>query len=360
MVLSTASAREPRIAWIDILRGLAIVLMVPANFSPYFAEPHAEWYRIFSSLAAPAFIALSGGLVHLRADRHTFGYYLKRGLSVVAIGMSIDAGIWGILPGTSYDVLYIIGISLPLMYLVRTRTTAQLLLLALVCFLLAPVSQAFFGYRVDAYEIYLNAFSFPALQGILASFFSDGWFPVFPWLGFSFLGAVLVRVRGSWPLPSLPVATPAVGPLLLLLGAAALYLPVPGIPNLASGDILTLRGGYSEIFYPAGIPYAVFASGMLVTAVTLFSTVPFPGVGAVLGFFGRSSMIVYIAHQALGKFIIEPWIAASGRESIESGWEFTLVTLVAFVAIALLCAGADLLRRQYHPRLVLLQTLLGR
>ncbi|MGE5237515.1 MAG: hypothetical protein ACM3ON_01795, partial [Chloroflexota bacterium] len=44
-------------------------LMIPANLSPYYAEPHAMWYRIMSSLAAPTFISLSAFRITMPALR---------------------------------------------------------------------------------------------------------------------------------------------------------------------------------------------------------------------------------------------------------------------------------------------------
>ena len=70
----TMPERQSRLCWIDALRGLAIILMVPANL----AEPHAVWYRILRSFAAPIFIMLSAGMVVLTAERHTLSYYLAR------------------------------------------------------------------------------------------------------------------------------------------------------------------------------------------------------------------------------------------------------------------------------------------
>jgi uncharacterized membrane protein len=61
-----------RLIWIDALRGLAIILMIPENFSPYFVEPQAMWFRVPVSFAAPLFVTLSAGMVVLNAAKYDF------------------------------------------------------------------------------------------------------------------------------------------------------------------------------------------------------------------------------------------------------------------------------------------------
>ena len=84
---SEGRGKGVRIIWVDFLRGIAIMLMIPANLSPYYAEPHAMWYRFMSSLAAPMFISLSAGMVVLNSEKHHFDYYLMRGAAVMLIGV---------------------------------------------------------------------------------------------------------------------------------------------------------------------------------------------------------------------------------------------------------------------------------
>ena len=61
----TAEEKEFVLYGLIFSGGIAIMLMIPANLSPYYAEPHAMWYRFVSSLAAPMFIFLSAGMVIL-------------------------------------------------------------------------------------------------------------------------------------------------------------------------------------------------------------------------------------------------------------------------------------------------------
>src|SRR5690348_8983460 len=86
--------RKYRIPWIDVLRGLAIVFMVPANFSPLWCQPHPLWFRIATSYAAPIFIMLSTGMVILNAHKYNFTYYLHRGLIILGCAVFVDISVW--------------------------------------------------------------------------------------------------------------------------------------------------------------------------------------------------------------------------------------------------------------------------
>ena len=78
---------------VDVLRGLAITIMVGANLIPSLLVPPAPfWLRLVSSIAAPLFIFLSGMMVALscRLRHHTLSYFLLRGGFVIGIGALIE------------------------------------------------------------------------------------------------------------------------------------------------------------------------------------------------------------------------------------------------------------------------------
>lgn len=54
--VGTNSVNNIRISWIDVLRGVAIILMMPANLSIFWSAPHPLWFRVLASYAAPIFI----------------------------------------------------------------------------------------------------------------------------------------------------------------------------------------------------------------------------------------------------------------------------------------------------------------
>jgi uncharacterized membrane protein len=134
---------------IDILRGLAIFTMVAANMAgPVLVEPHPFLFRFYGSFAAPLFILISGMMVALTTQTkgHDLKYFLVRGMLIIAVGAFIDMLIWKIYPFTTVDVLYLIGISLPLAYLFQRLNTRYQCLIVISIFILTPFLQNIFGY----------------------------------------------------------------------------------------------------------------------------------------------------------------------------------------------------------------------
>lgn len=351
--------QQLRLPWIDALRGLAIILMVPANLSPYFVEPHPMWFRILGSFAAPMFIMVSAGMIVLRGDRHHLTYYLKRGGIVLSIGVLLDILLWGIFPFTSFDVLYPIGLAMPLLYLLRRTETRELFYISVIIILATYVLQALFGYHEEVLEVYFSELWLPGIGRLLQSWFIDGWFPLFPWLGYAFIGALFYRTLfGEGVGRSLHFVT--YGIVLTVLGFTLLFVPLPFVRSIADGSILASRGGYSEIFYPPTFAYVFASVGVVLLLSTLLRRLRFPPVHSILAFFGRYAMMVYILHQVIGVWVIEPALAAAGAETISSGPLFAVVNLLTLGLIAGICYGIELLKRRRHPHSLLARVLFGR
>ena len=79
--------------------------------------------------------------------QYGLGYFLIRGALVIMIAAGLEAVAWGIFPFIDMDVLFLIGISLPLAYLFLTldREARWGIILALFC--ATPVLQLVFGTR---------------------------------------------------------------------------------------------------------------------------------------------------------------------------------------------------------------------
>ena len=351
--------QQLRLPWVDTLRGLAIVLMVPANLAPYLSEPHSIWFRILGSFAAPTFIMLSAGMIVLRGDKHSFSYYLTRGAIVTGVGVLLDTLLWGILPFTSFDVLYPIGLSMPLLYLLRRADARELLYISIIIILGTYVLQALFGYHAEALEVYFEEIALPTPGRLLQSWFIDGWFPVFPWLGYAFIGALFFRTlfaEGT----GVSHHFLTLGALLTAAGFALLFLPIPFIRNLADGSILESRGGYSEIFYPPTFAYIFTSIGIVVLSSAVLRRMHFKPTHAVLGFFGRYSMMVYILHQVLGAEVLLPILESQRIETIDSGPLFTAANLAVLAVIAAICLGIERIKRYHRPKSTIAQVLIGR
>src|SRR5688572_28034394 len=94
--------------------------MIAANMAPYsYEEPDPLAFHLYGSLAAPMFIFLAGMMVSYTATikAHPIQYYLKRAAATMLVPALIDSCIWDILPLVTFDVLYMIGLAMPLIFL---------------------------------------------------------------------------------------------------------------------------------------------------------------------------------------------------------------------------------------------------
>src|SRR4030095_1756200 len=245
---------------VDVLRGLAIFTMICANLAPkVLAEPHPFYLRLYGSFAAPLFICLSG-MMAIRSSAstgHGLRWFLLRGFLLILPGALIDLFVFRIYPFMTIDVLYLIGISLPLIYLFSRLSEPLRWGLIVLVFLLGPLLQDRFGYADYPLEIPLAGkldLSQVAWSRIIKNWLWEGWFPLFPWLGFSFAGAYLGQRR-------LEQEESSSGRLLLALG---LFFWVLGIGLwLSYPGKLLIRDGYSELFYPPGPGYLLTALGAI-------------------------------------------------------------------------------------------------
>src|SRR5688572_12322854 len=214
---------------IDALRGLAIVAMVASHMAREITSPpHPLWLRVFGSLAAPLFITLAGMMVAQTGSskRHPPGYYLQRGGAILALAAAIDVLLWGIYPFVGCDVLYLIGVAVPLAAcFTRLSLFWQACAMAIVC-LLPQVLRPWVGYPDAVFAVALNESPQRLLEGahlILQQWLLNGWFPLLPWLAFSFLGVWLFQCRRA-AASRFGVQAGIIGLLLIAAGLICAYL----------------------------------------------------------------------------------------------------------------------------------------
>ncbi|MFI5220706.1 MAG: heparan-alpha-glucosaminide N-acetyltransferase domain-containing protein [Bacteroidia bacterium] len=292
---------------IDIIRGFAILVMIPANFSPsLLPDPPPFWFRIFESLAAPLFVCISG---YISSAYFTISLYknIQRALFVLLAAAAVDFLIWQTTPFFSFDVLYVIGFCIPLHYLVRKWNSNYTLALAIVLMVTSPVMQFIFGYNEDL--AYLNDIKDQPVHLIILrmvqSFFIDGWFPFLPWAGISMLGRFLFLnsekkfiIHGA-----------------LLTGISVIlyfFFPSPW----------HLREGNSELFYPPGVVFLTFSTGFLFLIFS-FKNAFDNSFFRHSKLFGRHSLAIYFLHLALAAYVLH-------RSDI-SGWYAYAIICVASI-----------------------------
>lgn len=294
---------------IDILRGLAIFTMVAANMSAEnYADPHPYWFRIFGSFAAPTFVFLAGLMISYTSfhKAHPFGYYLKRGIAIICIAACIDMLLWDAVPCSTFDVLYIIGLSLPIGKLFYSLNKVAQFSIIAILFALTPILQSRFGYIATPVEPELKLFTTEGFQGAIVwkQFLVDGWFPLFPWLGVSMLGMLVGKYRCETDIKKANATYSILGLLVFVSGLISWIIINPTLME---------REGYSELFYPPTLMFFMaFLGGIILLLGTIYS-VRENKILKVLCVLGRSSLLIYILHTTFDVFIFHKYF---GKHSL--------------------------------------------
>jgi len=301
MILDTLPADSlKRYPGIDIFRGFAIFTMLMANSAAEsLAAPHGYLIRVYGSFAAPVFVFLAGFMVAIGSRKHNTAYFFRRAIEIIVVAMLIDLLIWKIIPFTTFDVLYLTGLGIPLAALVMRMKLPYQLIVALVLLILGPLLQSFFTYEIGVHEFGLKDFSAADVpHGIrwwLKSLLMDGWFPVFPWMGILVCGAIVAK-HGAVIISK--------ANLFIVLGVA---LFGSAITWLYFHRPIAEREGYSELFYPPGLPYLIAASGVIL-AGTAFLKYLKPVFGLqVFQWLGSCSLFIYVLHSALIAFVLDEY-----------------------------------------------------
>jgi uncharacterized membrane protein len=291
---------------VDLLRGIAIVLMVGANTVPYLLQPPVPFaVRLLSSLAAPLFILLAGMMVALSREKKQYplSSFLIRGGLVILVAALLEAAVWGIVPFIDMDILFLIGISLPLAYLFLGLSRPVRWGILVFLFSVTPIVQSLFGYPALPLQLPLGSL-FDANGGRLlpaaaGNWFVGGWFPVFPWLAVALLGAELGTIRwandGNTSFGTRKAAVIALG---LLSCGAVLWALFPG-PQLA-------RYGYVELFYPPVPGFFIFAAGAILCMFVIADLIPPARIPGPLCTMGECSLVIYILHSVIIAWVIGP------------------------------------------------------
>ncbi|MGC5777358.1 DUF1624 domain-containing protein [Methylobacterium sp. NFXW15] len=285
-----ASVTTGRIASIDALRGLVMVLMLLDHLRETWflhvpvadpidartALPALYFARLAVSLCAPIFIVLTGVAAYLFGTRHTLAetrtYLVKRGLVLMALEVFYLSELyWGVASPTLWlQVIWCIGVCMivlaALIGLPRSLLLAIGMLLVCGHNLLDPIhlrpDDPFFAIWAMLHQRDVIALPF----GLVAK----TTYPVLPWIGVIALGYAI----GPWFLPG--VATGTRERRFFAIGGAM----------LVAFAVLRLANGYGDK------PWFVVDESGLRTAMSFFALTKYPpsllfllltlGIGALL------------------------------------------------------------------------------
>jgi uncharacterized membrane protein len=340
-------AAHPRIAALDQLRGMIMVLMSLDHASFFIARTHSREFwgtplpvyetllpfilRGATHICAPGFFVLMGvGMAMLAASRVAAGwspgrirrFFLWRGLILIGIQVLVENPAWALafirgVPGTFVSrggpipghgegmaiylgVLFALGAAMVFWSLAggwRTSRVAAVSLAALlVTMLLTPGPEAA---GVD-YPVWVRMLQIPGRSGPVVVFY-----PVIPWLGLTGLGIVLGRCWRAGPAPQ-PRRT---------VTAAAILLTAFVVIRLGGGfgNFHTPEKGWIGFMnvtkYPPSLAFITLTLGINALLLGAF------GMGAGqrlsrLAVFGRTPLFFYILHLYL--FGIMGWTVPGG------------------------------------------------
>ena len=295
-----------RFASIDILRTVAIVVMVFVHFGENLSG-YTPW---MSGFGAPLFVFLSGASYFLWSDgrlargaseEEVTKVSVRRGLFVFGAGFAFNLLVWlpeGIF---NWDVLTFIGAALLFLNVVRHMPGPVRVLVAVMAALVAPVLRGMAGYASYWENGYFECDL--TLSDVLIGFLSTGYFPIFPWIAFSVAGYVTAAWMFARPVPGVdrtvnPWVPARVG-LALVAASVALGVARPFLPASIASVML---GGWT--MFPPTTEYVLGALGMAMTLLSLGhrfvdlnpAAQRFTGALGVARTFSGCSLTIYVLH----------------------------------------------------------------
>ena len=311
---------------IDTTRGLAITVMILANATPYvFEEADIPMFlRFIFSLAAPTFIFLSGYSLQLTLDKGKIPKNaFKRAFQVLFVGVLIDSMVWNIMPFQTFDVLYLISISLMILIGIRKWRNQNKWILLIIVILISILLPSTFPYRFTELDHALNIQSLTSwdIRSSLIRFFYDGWFPLFPWIGLVILGSLAKQHEEFIAKLKMPLFISGI--VLLSTGLAIFVL----LPELANSP----RDGYLELFYPVKNSYWLIFIGIaaLVSSLTCFKSFYIPAISES----GSMSLFLYLIHSVIISYVLTPYF----ENHLNADPAFRYLTLITFcISLAVL------------------------
>ncbi len=267
--------------------------MVFANSSAYFYNGNVnDSFRIISSLAAPLFIFLAGASLSFSTSNSLKTVFL-RGLYLFLTASMIDVLAWEIYPFGTFDVLYLISFGIIFCGLLKFGWITDLFIgfgIILVSFFL----KSYYRFEIIEYSIFESlTVNKEFLVNLFSRAFVDGWFPIFPWLGYMFIGRAVVNRLESLKGYSIL--------LLILLIFISSYFALSFL------DLNPVRSSYVEIFYPVSGFYLLFSLSFILLLIILLRNTTFTNtlLARRCSSLGRHSLFAYIIHCFFISFLAE-------------------------------------------------------
>lgn len=304
-------ASHLRVGWIDVLRGLVIVLMVLDHARDFFhvdalafdptdlekTSPLLFLTRWVTHLCAPTFVFLAGISVWLQqANGKTGGdlsrFLLVRGLWLIALELLVVSFAFNFaLPFVFLQGIWAIGVGFVILAalcrLPRVAVLAIGLLIVIGHGVFAGVNAGDLGSAGPAWTIFMELGLFPFGPGLSA-------YPVVPWLGILLTGYGLGNLfvgarseRNAWILAGAALAIFAILRLPNLYGDPRSWVPQAD-PVFAALSVINVSK------YPPSLQFVLLTIGVALPLGLIATRIR--QVAELLAVFGRTPLFTYLLH----------------------------------------------------------------
>ncbi|MFT5680947.1 MAG: putative membrane protein [Myxococcota bacterium] len=267
-------SKPSRMLALDVLRGLAVFLMMEQHIGVWLWESHVSpsqflKYPVFVGFnalgggAAPLFITLAGvGGVLFAASRAGKGWspgkidvtLIKRGVAVMGFGYLLNFLTPSWFSPMSWFVLHLMGVAMLLGPLWRRLPTTVILTLAAAILMATTGIQDWLGTPARLGNDRMRDTSM--VGGALRLAFAEGQFPIFPWLAL-FLGGT---AAGRWLKGGDLKSIRRLGGFGVVVGGGLAAAWGLGL----TGDGLLMRAGrFNGTFYPCSPAYILLVGGLV-------------------------------------------------------------------------------------------------
>lgn len=341
---------------VDLLRGVAIALMVVVHFAENlsgwhggaggpFTGVHRTWW-LPTGFAAPIFTFLSGLSYRLwvdaqqargRSDDWIAKASVRRGLFLIGLGFAFNVLIWLPEDVFNWDILTLIGGGLVVLAAARWVPDPAILFAAAVVVAVAPALRVTADYASFWRDGFFD-YDF-TIGDVTLGWLVTGYFPVFPWLAFPLAGyalgpTMLGASRGAM-----------LGGIGLVAASIALMAAWPALPE-------TVTGAAPRVWsmFPPSTAYVLGTLGTvmlgLAAAHRLLDEHPDRG-RLLMGWatpLSRHALSIYLLHHAVHVWPL--WaVGLAGRGEASALWQVAMpVGWAVGLAAAFLVAAAVFFR----------------
>jgi uncharacterized membrane protein len=342
--------QDKRLASIDLLRTISIIIMIIANSSPYIlVSPHSIWLRLISSLAAPLFIFLSGYSFFVSFNQNkNFYHKFSQALYILISAVFVDVFIWQIMPFQTFDVLYLISFALLINILIFKLSLSLKIMLAVVFICASFLLQFVLKYRFNIIDNQLHNIKWNEINMYsifeIKRCFIDGWFPLFPWLGISILGQIVAQKTK-------------------LIFNHQKFVKWVSLTTLIIFGILLInyeinvqeRQSYLELFYPPSVFFIFFELSFIALLMSIIHKFDFINKPKFKFFclLGRKSLFIYLYHAFIISFLFRKYFIPL------SPLLFSVIILLFIFSCFILAFLAESLEKNNYLKYLPFKTILG-